>query len=236
VEFDVTAVQISPAGDRAFLLRLGAAINPEIAASVLGCFDALEAARPPWVVDLVPAYGTLMVEVDPRLVAAERARAWILEVVEGAGPRERVRRRRTVPVLYEPEVAPDLLEVARMCGMPVEEFVRRHTAREYLVYMLGFKPGFPYMGELDERLETPRLATPRTTVPPGSVAIAGRQTGIYPLPSPGGWRIIGRTPLRLFDPHGSEPFLLLAGDVVRFEAVGRERFDALASGQERSQA
>ena len=106
--------------------------------------------------------------------------------------------------------------------------VELHTSRSYLAYMLGFKPGFPYLGVLDDKLAAPRLDAPRLKVPAGSVGIAGKQTGIYPVTSPGGWRILGRTPLRIFDPERKAPFLILPGDEVRFEAIGRRRFEQLA--------
>jgi inhibitor of KinA len=142
-------------------------------------------------------------------------------------------RRVTVPVWYDARVAPDLETVTREKGMTVDELIALHTGREVLVYMLGFRPGFPYMGTTDERLEVDRLATPRLAVPAGSVALAGRQTGIYPVASPGGWRIIGRTPWRLFDPGRAEPFRLLPGDLVRFKAIDERAFLELDEGGER---
>ncbi|MGE5236044.1 MAG: 5-oxoprolinase subunit PxpB [Acidobacteriota bacterium] len=225
----MTAVTVAPAGDRAFLLRVGSALSPELAARVLGCLDALDAARRAWVVDLVPAYGSILVEYDPLRASSEEVRAWVSATVESAAVREESGRCLVVPVWYGPESGSDLLEVADLHGLSVDDVVGCHTGREYLVYMLGFKPGFPYMGEVDGRIATERLATPRAKVPAGSVAIAGRQTGIYPVDSPGGWRILGRTPLRIFDPERTEPFLVQAGDRVRFEAIDRERFVELAN-------
>ena len=130
----------------------------------------------------------------------------------------------TIPVWYDPEAGLDLPALASELHLSPDEIVALHSGTEYRVFMLGFKPGFPYMGTLPERLAAPRLASPRTAVPAGSVAIAGRQTGIYSVRSPGGWRILGRTPLTLFDAQREEPFLLRAGDRVRFEPIDRTRF------------
>jgi inhibitor of KinA len=134
-------------------------------------------------------------------------------------------------VLYHPDVAGDLLPLAAEKGLRPEELVARHTAPTYRCHMIGFRPGFPFLGGLDESLATPRLATPRLAVPAGAVAIGGRQTGIYPSCGPGGWRIIGRTPLVLFDPLRPEPFLIHPGDRVCFRAIDEKEFAALAAKQ-----
>ena len=133
-----------------------------------------------------------------------------------------------VPVAYGGPFGPDLPEVARFAGCSEDEVVERHASRTYRVYMLGFMPGFPYLGLVDERIAAPRRASPRTSVPAGSVGIAGRQTGIYPTASPGGWQIVGRTPVRLFDLDRHEPCLVLPGDVVRFEPIAAGEFTSRA--------
>ena len=224
---------IRPLGDQAILLRLGSEISPELHARVRATLAALDGDRPAWVLDLVPAYASLLVVYDPVLVEPDEVTSWLGKRVVTGPAAVPEPRRVTVPVWYDPEVAPDLEAVAAEKGLTPAELVALHTGREVLVYMLGFRPGFPYMGTTDERLAVERLATPRVAVPAGSVALAGRQTGIYPVASPGGWRIIGRTPWRLFDPGRAEPFRLLPGDLVRFEAIDRRRFLELAEGGER---
>ena len=138
-------------------------------------------------------------------------------------------RRIGLPVCYDLEFGLDLRDLAALHGMPVTEVVELHVAPEYVVHFLGFSPGFPYLGGLDARLATPRLATPRTQIPAGSVAIGGAQTGIYPMASPGGWRIMGRTPVSLFDARAWPPAKLRIGDRIRFEPVARDEFERLAS-------
>jgi inhibitor of KinA len=220
-------IEIAAAGDQGFLVRVGETIGREVAGRVRACLAALDRARPDWVVDLVPAYASVLVLYDPLLAEPEEARGWIAGRVAGARARAVRPRRLEVPVWYDPEVGPDLEEVARLHGVSVERLIDLHAGCEYLVYMLGFKPGFPYMGELPEALATPRLATPRLRVPAGSVGIAGRQTGVYPVACPGGWRLLGRTPWRIFDAARAEPFRFRPGDLVRFRSIGRERFREL---------
>jgi inhibitor of KinA len=153
---------------------------------------------------------------------------WLRSRLDSLGL-DREARRRTVeiPVCYGGEYGPDLEFVARHNGLDAEEVIRIHTAGEYLVYMIGFTPGFPYLGGLSARIAAPRLEKPRFKVPGGSVGIAGRQTGIYPLTAPGGWRLIGRTPLSLFTPALDPPCLLRPGDAVTFKAISREEYERL---------
>jgi inhibitor of KinA len=224
--------QIVPAGDQAFLVRFGDGISEALHARVIAALASLDLSRPPWVVDLVPSYSAILVVYDPLLVAPEAVARWIeAEAAESHASRLEPRRV-TIPVWYAPEVGLDLLALASELRMGPDEIVALHSGSEYLVFMLGFKPGFPYMGTLPEQLAVPRLPSPRTAVPAGSVAIAGRQTGIYPVRSPGGWRILGRTPLALFDPDREQPFLLRAGDHVRFEPIDRARFVEMRRGRQ----
>ena len=225
-----TVPDVRPLGDQAFLVRFGTEISPGLHAAVRSTLAALDSDRPAWVVDLVPAYASVLVVYDPVRVEPDEVAAWLDTRVAAEPAQLPAPRRVTVPVWYDASVAPDLEAVALERGLTVDEVVALHTGREYLVYMLGFRPGFPYMGTTDERLAVERLATPRLAVPAGSVALAGRQTGIYPVASPGGWRIIGRTPWRLFDPARAEPFRLLAGDLVRFEAIDERRSHELDEG------
>lgn len=212
---------LEPLADDALLLRLGTGVDPELNAEVLRLAATIRRAAFPWLRDLVPAYSSLAVFFDTlafghdahEQVGALLVEAWRSDTdAVAALPGEL----HEIPVVYGGDGGPDLDQCARALGLPVEEFVTRHCAPEYRVAMVGFAPGFPYLLGLDPALALPRLATPRTRVPAGSVAIGGAQTGIYPRDSAGGWRLIGRTPLALFD-AGREPAALLqAGDRVRF--------------------
>ncbi|MCX7786626.1 MAG: 5-oxoprolinase subunit PxpB [Spirochaetes bacterium] len=190
--------------------------------------------------ELVPTYRSLAVYFDPlvvtRTLLEERIAAFVQEM-ESPEPSEVLAEDRklgqqgktvVVPVCYGGEYGPDLEFVARHTGLSEAEVVRIHTSRTYRVYMLGFLPGFPYLGGMDERIATPRLETPRTRIPAGSVGIAGSQTGFYPLESPGGWRIIGRTPIKAFDPFSDTPFLLSPGDFVQFTYIPEGEYRKLS--------
>ena len=202
--------------------------------AVLRATRQLEAARIRGVFDLVPAYTTIGVFYDSaRIRGFDELKTTIEQVVESslepARPRAGGGSIIEVPVCYEDEFAPDLDEVARRAALPPEEVVRRHAAASYRVSCVGFTPGFPYLSGLPPELATPRRASPRKEIPAGAVAIGGTQTGIYPRKSPGGWNIIGRTPLRLFDVERHPPALFQAGDRVRFRKISREEFDAFST-------
>ena len=213
--------KIVPLGDATLLVQFGEQIEPALNGRVHALAALLEASPPEGLVETVPAYGTLLVHYDPLLISFTQVRDFLRgklsqleEVVSHA--RSRTRRRLEVPVRYGGEHGPDLESVAHHLRLSVEDVIRLHSGNTYTVYMMGFTPGFPYMGKLNEALVTPRLETPRTHVPAGTVAIAGSQTGIYPIASPGGWRLIGWTPLTLFDPAADTPFLFAPGDEVKF--------------------
>lgn len=204
-------------GDSSLLVQLGDEIDITINQRVRA-LEALVVADPiEGVIETVPAYSTLLIHYDPLLLSYSKIRQWTrskLEQIEDAG---RAKPRLVeVPVRYGGEYGPDLESVAMYHHLPAEEVIRIHSETIYIVYMMGFMPGFPYMGKLNDAIMTPRLEVPRTHVPQGSVAIAGAQTGIYPLISPGGWRLIGRTSLTLFDPNDDIPFLFSPGDEVKF--------------------
>ena len=208
--------RVVPLGDRALLVTLGDRIDSRLHAVVLGLERTLRGAPVPGVLELVPAYASLTVHFDPFATEPERLERWIRETlgrVGAGGEAAPPGRLHSIPVRYD---GPDLDEVARRTGLPVSEVIARHTAREYRVYLLGFVPGWAYLGDLDPALVLPRRAEPRTRVPAGSVAIAGEQTGIYPCVTPGGWHLIGSTTVRLFDPALTPPALLAVGDRVRF--------------------
>ena len=218
--------EIVPAGDQAFTVRFGAGVDPALSDRVLAAAERLAAAPPAGVLDVVPGYDALLVAYDPLRVAPAAVEAWLagaLAEAPAAPPGHRVE----IPVCYDPALAPDLEPLAAEKGLSVAELVALHTAPDYRCYLLGFRPGFPFLRGLDPRLVAPRLASPRPRVPAGAVGIGGGQTGVYPVDSPGGWRLIGKTPLRLFDPARPVPFLVRAGDTVRFVPIDRAAFDRL---------
>lgn len=218
-------MNFKPLGDSALLISFGEVIDEEVNDRVHALTKAIEGAGFEWLVEVVPAYSSLAVIYDPKLIDFEGVK----RAVEGLDVRaERVGGRLVeIPVLYGGEYGPDLEFVAQYNGLTPEEVIEIHSKPIYRVYFLGFLPGFAYLGGMDERIATPRLEKPRLKVPAGSVGIAGKQTGIYPLESPGGWRIIGRTPLRLFNPPREPPTLLRPGDRVKFVPISREEFDEL---------
>lgn len=218
-------LQILPHGDRAVTVVFPPEISPEVNRRVLALCAALERAQRSGIVSCVPAYHTLLVEYDPLLMTYEEVLA-CLRALPDADAREEAGRTVSIPVCYGGEFGPDLGLVAAHSGLTPEEVIARHSGGSYRVYMLGFRPGFPYLGGLDSRLATPRLATPRPRIEAGSVGIAGDQTGIYPEASPGGWNIIGRTPLSLFDERRASA-LLRPGDMLRFVPVSREGYERI---------
>ncbi len=177
------------------------------------------------ILNLHPSYASVLIDFDPRLVTHEQVGRLVHERMETAEHEPAPPSRRVeIPVCYGGEYGPDLPDVAKHTGLSPERVVELHAAAQYLVYFVGFSTCFPYLGGLPPELATPRLSAPRKHVPVGSVAIGGGQAGIYPLASPGGWRLIGRTPLRLFDPLGAPPPLLRMGDRVRFVPAQEARF------------
>lgn len=224
-----SAPRILPAGDSALVVEFGDAIDARVNARVRQLQRALEASGCTGLVELVPTYRSLMVHYDPMACSHGMIAALVTEAA-GHLPDDFREPARVVeiPVLYGGGEGPDLGDVAARAGLREEEVIGLHAGADYLVFMIGFMPGFPYLGGLPPAIATPRLATPRTRVPAGSVGIAGAQTGIYPSESPGGWRLIGRTPVRLFDARLDPPALLQAGDHLRFVPVSRTAYDAIA--------
>ncbi len=216
------------AGDRGLLAEYGDGIDPEVNRRVRAMAAVLRARPPAGVVEVVPTYRSLLVTYDPLETGAGRLREAIDALEDRLGEIP-VPEPRTVeiPVCYGGAYGPDLGFVAETHDLAEEDVVAIHAGTLYQIYMIGFTPGFPFLGGLDPRLHTPRLDTPRTAVPAGSVGIANDQTGIYPVTSPGGWRLIGRTPLKLFDPARADPFLYRAGDRIRFVAIGEDAFRRL---------
>lgn len=213
---------IQPLGDAAVRIELGEGIDPELNRRVRRACAGIERASIPGVVEWVPSYTAVTVYYRPHVVRfaqlCPRLRAAVAEAEDIDVPPAR---EFTLPVLYD---GPDLGFVAEHHGLDPQEVVDLHSRPDYLVYMIGFAPGFPYLGGLPEKLVTPRLEKPRLSVPAGSVGIGGAQTGVYSVESPGGWRLIGRTPIPLYDPARECPVLLEAGDRLRFRPVGAEEY------------
>ncbi len=221
--------RVLPCGETALTVELGARIAPEIHERVVALGRALEGT--PGVRALVPTYRSLFVEYDPLEISYEALCLRVEAAAAGtrggdarAGPSGVVE----IPVCYHPDLGPDLEDLARRHGLAPDEVARIHTAPTYRVYMLGFTPGFLFLGGLDPRLHTPRRREPRQRVAAGSVGIAGAQTGVYAIESPGGWQLIGRTPLRMFDPSRENPAVALPGMGVRFRAIDLETFRRMA--------
>ena len=218
-----------PAGDAAIVVELGDAISPAINRRVRSLSLALENGSVPGVFDFLPTYRSVLVYYDPLSASPAAVQSQIARLLQSpdaeaaANPRVAL-----IPTLYGGDMGPDIGFVASHAGITEQEVIAIHSATDYLIYMMGFSPGFAYLGGLDERLTTPRLESPRTEIPAGAVGIAESQTGVYPVASPGGWQLIGRTPLRLFDPARNPPALLSAGDYVRFTPLAdRAEYDAL---------
>jgi len=205
--------QIAPAGDRALLVTLGRSIDPELLGQVLALDQALQDRRPIGLVSTVTAYGALLCHYDAAATDPARLEDAIRELegkVEASIPSGVIV---DIPTRYD---GPDLPEVALRTNLTPADVIERHAGREYLVYCVGFAPGFTYCGAIPDEIAVPRLASPRLRVPAGSIGIAGRQTGIYAVESPGGWNLIGRTALRLFDPAADPPARFRPGDRLRF--------------------
>ncbi len=214
-------------GDRALIVELGDGINPELNQKVRKLALALGDRSLEGLLDIVPTYRSLLIIYDPLKMGLAKLQHRIenlqkkIDEIQIPEPKTA-----EIPVLYGGEYGSDLDWVAQFHKISPKEAIRLHSGTTYQVYMIGFNPGFPYLGELPEGLVTPRRETPRTLIPAGSVAIAQKQTGIYPAESPGGWQVIGRTPLKLFDPSQSPPTLLAMGDRVRFFPIGNEEFES----------
>ena len=239
-------MKISPLGDSALVVRVRERFDdaPEQTLDeVLRAFHRIRNAANPGVIELAPAYTSVAVFFDPITVAkaietpgelfdlfVERIRAAVAAGADSGSCRRTARfggRLVEIPVCYDPEFALDIDNVARRANISPNEVIRLHSAAEYRVACIGFVPGFPFLAGLPKKLATPRREVPRKEIPAGSVGIGGAQTGIYPLRSPGGWNLIGRTPLRLFDPQKNPPALLRSGDHVRFRKITRDEFESL---------
>lgn len=214
------------AGDTGLLVQMGKTIDPAINRRVHQAAGWLCDAATAGIVEVIPAYCTLLIVFDPKVTSLQKLVSQLRSFTERP-PAEALSvssQLIEIPVCYDEKYAPDIQFVADHAHCSVAEVSRMHSLQDYHIYMLGFAPGFPFLGGLPEALHTPRLATPRLRVPAGSVAIANDQTGIYPVESPGGWRIIGRTPLRLFNPRRKAPVMYRPGDRIRFAPINAKTF------------
>jgi inhibitor of KinA len=222
----VSEFRVVPAGDSAIVVEFEERIDPAVNARTISAAEAIERAGIAGVRDVVPTYRSVAVYFDPLRTDYDRLLAEVQEHAERPpAPAAATKPPLRIPVCYGGEFGPDLAAVAEFGGMSETEAIRIHTGTLYRVFMLGFVPGFAYMGIVDARIAVPRHASPRVRVPSGAVGIAGVQTGIYPAETPGGWQLIGRTPAKPFDPARPDPFLLKAGDAVQFYAIDRVEYD-----------
>lgn len=217
-------VRFLPCGDQAVTVEWGSTIDEHINRQVHAFARKVEALSHPAITEVVPTYRSATVHYRPEVLSYEELKHLLAPLAQGSAEEAEELPVVEIPVCYGGEYGPDLLEVAQHCSLTPEEVIARHTAPTYRIYMLGFTPGFPYLGGMDPSIAAPRRKVPRIHIPAGSVGIAGEQTGVYPIVSPGGWQLIGRTPLRLFDPQKEQPILLSAGAGIRFVPIDEETF------------
>lgn len=215
-------------GDTAVSAEFGNEISTQINNSIRGLVKLLESNPIKGVSECVPTYRSLLINYNPSVISGEKLveklKTYIGNITSAENEKKRIF---VIPVCYDDEFAIDIDNVCNHSGLSKEDVIKIHSGTDYLIYMLGFLPGFPYLGGLDKRIHTPRLESPRTVIPAGSVGIGGEQTGIYPLASPGGWQLIGKTPVKPYDPAGSEPIIYSAGDYIRFKPITRAEYDTL---------
>lgn len=221
-------IEYIPSGDSVFLVRFGNEISEEINRELRAYFLMLEKEDIPGIIECIPSYTDLMVLYDPVKIKYKELLSRLKNVGKNCNKVE-IPETKTVeiPVLYGSEFGEDMKAVVSHTGLSEKELLEYHIQNEYLVYMLGFTPGFCYLGGMNSKIATPRKEVPSQKILAGSVGIAGEQTGIYPIDSPGGWQIIGRTPLRLFDPNRKPEFLIQAGDYLKFYPISKEEYDQM---------
>jgi KipI family sensor histidine kinase inhibitor len=218
-------VKLHTAGENALILYVGEETSPEVSAQVQAAAKAIARDLGPDLIDLVPSYASLLVIYDPFRTDHLAVRNIINAAIDGLeSVKEDVGNTVVLPAYYAAESGEDLEPLAQSAGLSIDEVIALHCGCDYRVYAIGFAPGFAYLGEVDERIAAPRLATPRQKVPRGAVAIADRQTAVYPAVSPGGWNLIGRCPIRMFNPDNTPTMPVAVGDKVRFESITREQF------------
>jgi inhibitor of KinA len=232
--YDMDDFRILPAADSALVIEFGSAIDRRISYRVLALAETLTGAALPGATEIVATFRSLSVNYDSLLTSGAELEQAIRTLMQHSGTSSRVRRLWDIPVCYDLSHAPDIAEVAKSVGLSVAEVAALHAGTEYHVYMIGFVPGYPYMGDLPAKLRLPRRLDPRTRVPPGSLAIATSTTAVYPYESPGGWHLIGTSPVRFFDPDSLKGALLGPGDAVKFRAVTAAEFSSIRLAVERN--
>jgi inhibitor of KinA len=217
------------AGDKALVVEFGNEISEEVNKNVRNLYVALINYKIDGIEEITPTYRSILIQYNPLIIGLDSLKGRLKELLgklsEVAIPKPRIIE---IPTLYGGESGPDLQFVAEHNEIPPDEVIQIHSSADYLIYMLGFTPGFPYLGGMSEKIAAPRLAVPRTKIPAGSVGIAGKQTGIYPIESPGGWQLIGRTPLKLYEPKRQPPIILQAGDYIRFVPVNIDKYNEIS--------
>jgi KipI family sensor histidine kinase inhibitor len=214
-----------PAGDSAILIEFEQKIAPEINKKITALVRLIKEQQIEGIVEFLPSFCALLVNYDPRIITYGQIHERLSKLaeldLEVDGQSARIFE---IPTCYGGDYGPDIDFISEQAGLSVQEVINIHSSENYLIYMLGFMPGFSYLGGLDERIHTPRLATPRVKIHGGSVGIAGGQTGIYPLDSPGGWQLLGMTPVKTYDPNREVPILYNAGDYIRFVPINEDEF------------
>lgn len=219
-------MQFAPLGDSAIIIQFDNKITIESHQKVRVITERLQDSLLPGMIECVPAFTSVTVYYNPLMLSYQDVRSALEEMLKDLDQAPAGKPRLVeIPVCYGEDLGPDLEFVAKHNGITEEEVVKIHSRNEYLVYMIGFAPGFPYLGGMSERIQAPRRTSPRLSIAAGTVGIAGMQTGIYPIETPGGWQLIGRTPEELFRPNEPSPSLLKAGDVIRFRPITRKEFN-----------
>ena len=217
--------KILTVGDSSVLIEFGKEISPAINARIATMVKLLKVQQIEGIIDMIPSFCALLINYDSRVISYSKLKKRLENVLKLDAESESVATRVfEIPVCYGGKYGPDMTNLEEHSGLSEKEIIQIHSGSDYLIYMLGFLPGFPYLGGLDERIHIPRLASPRIKIPAGSVGIGGAQTGIYPLDSPGGWQLLGQTPVKTYDPERETPILFEAGDYIRFVPVSEKEF------------
>ena len=223
-------------GDKGLVVEFGNEISEPVNEKVRGLYLAIQKSQMPGIYELIPTYRSLLIQYNPLEIEIDSLIEKLSEIEKDLGaidlPKPRIVE---IPTIYGGEFGEDLGFVAEHNGLSEDQVIKMHSSIDYRIYMLGFTPGFSYLGGMSEKIAAPRLKTPRTKIPGGSVGIAGKQTGIYPMESPGGWQLIGRTPVKLYDPSSETPIILQAGDYIRFIPIDKDEYDYIHDLAEKKQ-